>query len=335
MNESNWVEDSLTLGGKEVPVRLGLLPTSELRFYPENPRIYSWVSGDTGNPSQDEIQERLEQMDHVKQLMQSIKANGGLANPLVVRDGDYVVLEGNSRLAAYHILMRNDAIKWGLAKCKLLPKDIDDDSVFALLGEIHIIGTKDWAPYEQAGWLYRRQVKHGVSVARMASELGWSAKQINQLIKVYAFMVEHDDTNMDRWSYYWEYLSSHKIKAARAEYPKMDAIVVSKINSGEIPRAVDVREKVKIIAEAGGKTLHTFVTKRGTLDKCYERALARGATDVCYKRLHKFRMQLTDQETKQDLADASDKLRGKCIHELRMISRAADALMRKLERSKS
>jgi hypothetical protein len=335
MDRNKWVEDSLTLGGKEVPVKLGLLPTSELRFYPENPRIYSWVCGETGDPSQDEIQERLEQMDHVKQLMQSIKANGGLANPLVVRDGDLVVLEGNSRLAAYRILMRNDAIKWGLAKCKVLPKNIDDDSIFTLLGEIHIIGTKDWAPYEQAGWLYRRHRKHRVSVARMASELGWPVKRINHLIDVYTFMVDHDDTSMDRWSYYWEYLSSNKIKAARTEYPKMDAVIVSKINSGEIPRAVDVREKVKVIAEAGGKTLHSFVTKKGSLEKCYERALARGATDVCYKRIHKFRMQLTDPEMRRDLADASDKLRDKCIHELHMISRAADSLLRKLERSEN
>ena len=84
----------------------------------------------------------------------------------------FVVLEGNSRLAAYRELAKNDAIKWGKAKVRLLPDDISEELVFALLGEYHIIGRKDWAPYEQAGYLYRRNVTHGVSAQSMARRDG-------------------------------------------------------------------------------------------------------------------------------------------------------------------
>ena len=135
MANSMWVNDTLTLGGEEIPVRNGYLQIHDLSFYAENPRIYSLIQRPGVEPSQDEIFNRLRGLDHVKQLIQSIRANGGLTDPMLVRDEDFVVLEGNSRLAAYRELARNDAIKWGQAKVRLLPADISEKLVFALLGE--------------------------------------------------------------------------------------------------------------------------------------------------------------------------------------------------------
>jgi hypothetical protein len=152
-------KSSLTLAGREIPVIHRFLSQVALKFYPENPRIYSMISADEKTPSQLEIEHRLGDMDHVKQLVQSIRANGGLLDPIIVRDGDCVVLEGNSRLAAYRLLAKSDPIKWGKVKCCLLPSTIEESLIFALLGEYHIIGRKDWAPYEQAGYLYRRGEK--------------------------------------------------------------------------------------------------------------------------------------------------------------------------------
>ena len=215
MADSRWVNDTLTLGGQEIPVRNGSLPVHDLSFYSENPRIYSLIQRPDVEPSQDEILNRLGGLDHVKQLIQSIRANGGLTDPMLVRDGDLVVLEGNSRLAAYRELVRNDAITWGMAKVRLLPPDISEKLVFALLGEYHIIGRKDWAPYEQAGYLYRRNVTHEVSSQSMASEMGLPVRTVNHLINTYKFMVDHDETSVTRWSYYDEYLKSHIVRKAR------------------------------------------------------------------------------------------------------------------------
>ena len=84
--------------------------TSRVAVLPDNPRVYSIVRAAEQEPTQAEIERRLSLMDHVKQLVQSIRANGGLTDPLIVRDGNHVVLEGNSRLAAYRLLARNDPI---------------------------------------------------------------------------------------------------------------------------------------------------------------------------------------------------------------------------------
>jgi len=325
-----WVNDTLTLCGREIAVKNGVLPQAELLFYPENPRLYSIIHSGDDEPSQAVIEKRLSVMDHVKQLVQSIRANGGLTDPLIVRDGDHVVLEGNSRLAAYRILARMDAIKWGMAKVRLLPHDIGEDLVFALLGEYHIIGKKDWAPYEQAGYLYRRHTVHGIDPAKMAEEMGLSTKTVSHLIKVYAFMVDHKDNDVTRWSYYDEYLKHNAIKRARQDVPALDKVVVQKIKSGEIPRAVDVREKLTTIA-ADSKVLATFVEKPDSFDRCYERAISRGVDNEWCKRLHKFRTQLTEPDMEEDLREMEAGPKKKCVFELHKIKQAVDHLLAKIE----
>ena len=92
---------------------------SELKFYPQNPRIYSLLDFDEEIPDQKDIEDKFSAMDHVRELRLSIEANGGLIDPLMVRDGDFVVLEGNSRLAAYRMLKKKDPIKWSMVKCRL------------------------------------------------------------------------------------------------------------------------------------------------------------------------------------------------------------------------
>lgn len=297
-----YSKESLTLCQQEIEVILCKLPHFDLQFFPENPRIYSLVRPDEAEPTQEEIQARLWKMDHVKKLIQSIKVNGGLTDPLIVRDGDFVVLEGNSRLAAYRKLATEDPVKWGLVKCKLLPKEIDESFIFALLGEYHIIGRKDWAPYEQAGYLYRRKVNLGVSPEQMAKEMGLTKSQVTSLIEVYSFMIEKNDCDINHWSYYEEYLKSQKIKKARKENPALDEIIPAMIKSEKMEKALDVRDKITKIVSCGPKLINKFIETKD-LERCYESAIARGADCVWWKRLKKFREQNTTDIALEDMLE--------------------------------
>src|ERR1039458_3256238 len=78
--------DTLLIRGKEIPVTNQQLEQSRLRFFVDNPRVYSIVHGNGRVPGQEEIQERLLQMEHVKALVYDIDLNGGLIEPLIVRD---------------------------------------------------------------------------------------------------------------------------------------------------------------------------------------------------------------------------------------------------------
>ena len=331
MNDSMWVRDTLTLSGHEIEVENGYLPVHDLLFYPDNPRIYSLIRSPDIEPSQDEIFNRLKKLDHVKQLIQSIRANGGLTDPMLVRGGDLVVLEGNSRLAAYRELARNDAIGWGKAKVRLLPSDISEKLVFALLGEYHIIGRKDWAPYEQAGYLYRRKVVHGVSAQSMANEMGLPKRRVNHLINTYSFMVKHDETDVSRWSYYDEYLKSNKVKAARRENSELDDIVVNKIKSREISTAVDVRNKlVKLldVAKVGPGPSKILISGDNTFDSAFESAQDRGIDNTWLRRFKRFREELQVEIFLADLGQMSPEQKEKCMFEVRKIQQSIRRVMK-------
>lgn len=322
------VEDTLTLRGKEIKVRVGRLPQAELLFFPENPRVYSLLRKSDAEPSQREIEDALREMDHVKLLVQSIKANGGLTDPLLVRGSDKVVLEGNSRLAAYRILAETDPIKWGEVKCKVLPGDVAESDIFAFLGQYHIVGRQDWQPFEQAGYLYRRHKRHGVSAGTMAGEVGLSTQDVTKKIETYEFMVRHGEEEASRWSYWWEYLRHRAISKARETYRQFDELVVGMVKRSEIPRAMDIREKLAKIASKSGKVLKDVALGKRDFDDSYERAVEGGAESACYQRLKKFRLWVVEDERREELKEMPEQLWKHCEFELKKIRPAVERLLK-------
>jgi len=329
---------TITIAGSEVPYTDCSVLQAELRFYPENPRIYSIVNTSEEEPTQSHIEEVLTQKDHVKQLIQSIEANGGLIDPLLVRDGDYLVLEGNSRLAAYRVLAQRDPIRWARVKVRLLPRDLSERDIFSLLCQYHVIGRTDWAPYEQAGILWRRH-RNGMSTGQLAKEMGGlSAKRINHLIQVYDFMATHNDRNVQHWSYYDEYLKARTIQRRRQQFSEMDAVVVAAVQSGTIPRAEDIRDKLKVVAGVPGKTGATlarrFLDDPRALDECFERASRRDSATYVIKTLERFRRFLGDPETKRDIRNLPDsESRDRVEYELEKIKSTSASLVRDLKRA--
>lgn len=328
--------NSITIGSNEIPTRSVEIDQHSLLFYPENPRIYSLLNfSSLAAPDQEEIEEKLSTMDHVNELVQSIRANGGLIDPLIVRDGDFVVLEGNSRLAAYRKLAKKDPIKWGQVKCTVLPHDIGEDLIFKLLGQYHIISRKDWSPYEQAGYMYRRNIKYKVSVEEISTEMGKSKSEIEKLIHVYNFMQEYDDRDPQRWSYYEEYLKSIHIKSLRKEYPELDAIVVEKIKTRNIAAAIDIRNKLAPIAKLKGQKrdniIKCFIEGKNSLDECFEKADYHGVSNSALQKFKKFKEFIADPDLKNDILEMSLEQRKQCLYELKKIVSTGEKLLANLD----
>jgi hypothetical protein len=323
--------DMITLRGKEVPLVIENVENTRLRFYTENPRIYSHLWRDEGRePTQQEIFEVLAKTEHVREvLLPSIRANGGLIEPLLVKG--HVVLEGNSRLAAYRLLSDIDKERWRYVRVRKLPSDTSEADVFALLGEYHIVGKKDWQPFEQAGYLYRRHNKHGIREPDLEKEIGLSASKIKHLIRVYQFMLDHDDRNPSRWSYYDELLKGRKFADAITKYPDFNEIIVEKINSGEIERAVDVRDLLPLITKAGGNTLKRFISGAYSFEQAVSDARLRGAGDYNHKRLNEFRQWLADSELDKEFRNATESERKMLRYELGTIGRRIRGLQQLIE----
>lgn len=290
----NFTIGKLKIAHREYDVREYELKQADLKFYIENPRVYSVLRANSSDdqPTQEEIEELMCNMEHVKQLRLSIESNGGLIDPLIVRDGDFVVLEGNSRLAAYRILSKRDPIKWGNVKCKVLPSNIDDSAIFTLLGQYHIVGRKDWSPYEQAGYLYRRQRNTKYPPSQMAKELGISEAKSKSYLNVYEYMIKVNDLEPARWSYYEEFLKNRNIKKAIEKIPELEEKIVEHIKENKINQAADIR-KIGDIAGVSNKKSKKLISEiaEGKMDvyTAYEEMKDSGSLDETIKNLKKFR----------------------------------------------
>jgi len=334
MTAEKLQRDTITINKREIEIRTGFVPHTDLMFYAENPRIYSamWNNGEK-EPTQGEIFQHLSKTEHVREtLVPSIRSNGGLVEPVLVRKN--VVLEGNNRLAAYRVLAQApDADQWRLIRARILPDGTSDADVFALLGEYHIVGKKSWQPYELAGYLYRQFNKFGVTDDELHQQLGLSKQKVSHLISVYEYMVDHDERDPARWSYYDELLKGRRFDEARKLYPKFDEVVTEKIKTGEIERAVDVRDQLAHVTRIGGNTLKKFMAGSYTFEEAVRDARLRGSGNANIKRMTEFRKWLVDPELDEEIAMSSGDEVKSIKFELEKIQSRVVKLLRKVSPS--
>lgn len=293
-------DGALTVGGEEIPIKQGKLKHAHLKFYAENPRLYSVLGSKYEAPTQEKIQAELSRREHVKQLRKDISVNGGLLEPIIVRDDTYEVLEGNSRLAALRELARKDPARWGAVKCQVLPGDIDEAHIFTILGQLHIRGKKDWDKYEQAGYLWRRRRKHGVDTKTLAQSIGLSTSEVNKQIAVYQFMQDHDEKDIKKWSYYEVYFTNRDAKKARKEYPNLDNVVAKHIQTKTVGTAQDFREKLGAVAK-NKKAMKDYAKERHDLDASFEKLEDKGLTSTFGQQLKRFETWATESSRRTEL----------------------------------
>lgn len=326
---------SLLIRGESVETVTRDVPVKSLNFYADNPRIYSYVRGEGATPGQEDILERLQSLEHVRDLVQDIRSNGGLIDPLIVRDGDMVVLEGNSRLAAYHHLAKEDPLRFSNVRCTLLPADIDEKLIFALLAQYHVKGKKDWAPYERAGFVYRRFKSQKVDLPAVAAEMGLTRDEAKHLVAVYEFMIQHDDGTRERWSYYDELLKSRKIRKVRDEVSGFDAFIVDQIKTGRFDNAMQLRDKLPIVCAANPKILKRYMAGTYDFSDAHEMAAAEGGEHHALNRLARFRKWIVESTTEDDVLEAPKTVRDKLLYELTSIEKKARKLRSLLDAKKS
>lgn len=327
----------ITIGKKEFLVKETKMNQQELLFYVDNPRVYSALrENGNENPSQSEIEALMRSTENVKELKTQIEQNGGLIEPLIVvrKDGDYVVLEGNSRLAAYRILFEINPSKWSKVPVNILPEDISETEIFTLIGTYHLVKKKDWTVYEQAAYVYRQKQLQDCPITTLAKKVGLSMPTVKKYIEVYEFMTESEDTTQSHWNFYEQYVMNKGIKGYREHYPEMDETIVGQIKSGKIKQAKDIRDKLGKIAQAKDRTsnriMKDVIAGRADLDEAYFRFEASGRSGNNYKKLKEFRTLMTSDEFKKTIKAESVGNNTICF-ELKKIKREVDKLIKELE----
>lgn len=267
---------------------------SELLFYAENPRIHSIIKAEFGeNPSQEQIENKMKSLEHVKMLKASIKVYGGLLEPIYVCGN--VVLEGNSRLAAYRILFADDPVKWGKIRAFELPKTITKDQIFSMLGTMHIIGKTDWQPFEQASYLARRLTTSRKKIEAIADELGLTRDSARKFIETYNLMVENDDLVRDKWSYYYELVKNGAIQRAQKSYPHLEIkeTILERIKDNKFADAREIRKVGKVMGakgEVADDAIRGFIDESLTLQEAVELVECDSVLDNVISKIEKFNM---------------------------------------------
>ena len=201
--------------GKEIHYSEDYKEIDSLKFFKDNPRVYSVVreipgfDNFTEEEKQEKIYEQLLDEPSVKNLREEIRRHGGLLEPIVVSMNTWEVIEGNSRLAVYKELhdSQEDG-EWALIPCRLISK-FEDDELAAYLSQIHIKGKTKWTAYEKYNFAYVRFEKgiqngssEGVAYSQIANLFGESEATIRHRVRVIKLMEDKQDNVRGNLSYY-------------------------------------------------------------------------------------------------------------------------------------
>jgi hypothetical protein len=275
------VTQSITVGDIAIPTEVRFISVTDLRYYKDNPRIFSILKQLGSSVTQDQIEQKLWDQDHTKDLFRDIKQNGGLLEEIIVRDHE--VLEGNSRLCAYRRLLKNakeakdenGVKKWSLIRAKILPPETDERTVFAILGLLHIRGKAEWKPYEQASYLFRQADAHRMTPAELAAQIGGQTTEadVKNMINAYKMMEKYKDTDINRFSYYLEFVKSRKLDEVKEYLPAkldLEKSFSEWVESETIPRAEAVRDLPTILRDKSARA--KFLGKQVSFQEALELA---------------------------------------------------------------
>lgn len=270
---------SITILNREIPYVLEQMNIHDLHFYEENPRIYSKLQENPFFEKADEkqhfVQMQLEKESSVKKLVEEIKRQGGILEPIIVMYPS-TVLEGNSRLAALRKLSKNEPHeeKWKTVPCHLV-SDLSDEEIDAYLHEVHVKGKTEWLPYEKAYKTYKRVEEDGVSIEEYGKRTGETEQAIKKQIKTIRLMKENKDRNREHWSYYDVLVTNRIIKENLESVPDFKKFILNKIKrqkeGGEEFTAMEMRQKLPAVLEKP-KVLNKFMANKETLEDAYMKA---------------------------------------------------------------
>lgn len=178
--EENKKKDNTTR--KIIPI-----PIEQLILDNENPRF----AGSSPLPSQNDIAKNLWEEMHLDELILSIAVNGYYEHePLLVvkKDENYLVIEGNRRLAAVKILLDSNLAKYVGARQSDLPKIgeevkerlkklpviiySDRKQLWNYLSFRHINGARSWTAVSKAEFVANLHLNSGISFNEILTSTG-------------------------------------------------------------------------------------------------------------------------------------------------------------------
>lgn len=273
---------SIKIIKEEIPLKDDFLSIYELKFLPDNPRVYACTHGIPGfnelseEEQQNLIYEKLLKETSVKNLEKEVERHGGLLEAILVRYDTMQVIEGNSRLAVYRQFNEKyPGGDWELIQCDIV-SSLTEEQQFAFLNQIHVKGKTQWSAYEKANLAYVRK-ERGWTEARIADLFGETEATISNSIKVIDLMKSNGDNDQSHFSYYEVMTTTRKILQATEENKDLKNLLLNRIkhvgpdNDENDFTALELRNKLPSIIDKP-KILRKYIEGDLTFDDAYQEA---------------------------------------------------------------
>ena len=287
---TQWSPENVPIDGVNVPAADGLANIEDLHYWVDNPRVYDEVHS-IGLPSEEisteDIYKKLSQHHDCISLKDKILSDGGQRKRIIVakdisgQSDNFVVYEGNTRLASFTSLFREGAEgNWEKIKVTLLDLDgLDPELVITYVGDIHLEDEINrWATHKGARYYHRlvkTELEKGLSLSRSFENVAakFSGKITKGVVrKNFAVIDFMEQRSMgvikqgEQFSYWIEYFSNSrnqevrkyfndvnnldgKVKTENVKQNAYDDMMVKKVTKGKITGEVER-------ATAGGN--HSF-----------------------------------------------------------------------------
>lgn len=255
-----------------------LLPIDQVELDRTNPRIRRFLEMYEGEPTYEHIALALDVTSGTpdeqdagttaEKLRNSILANGGIMQPIIVRkhEGGHLCIEGNTRLYLYRTFAKDEIPgDWSRIPA-LVHEELSASDVDAIRLQAHLVGPRPWDAYSKAKYLWELHNKEKMPLDRIVALCGGSRRDVTKAIQAYADMETYfrplfddgDNYDTERYSGFVE-LQNQKVKDAilRAGFSLAD--FAKWMRAGKFKGLASVRPLPRVLADK--KARDVFIKK--------------------------------------------------------------------------
>ena len=198
-----------------------------------------------------------------EQLRGSIKAYGGLSQPIMVveKNGKKICVDGNTRLAIFKDFQKKEvAGDWSEIPASLL-SDATQIDIEKIRTSAHLVGARAWPAYEKARYLNYLYNEEFMDFNQMVALCGGNRAEIERQIQAFSDMNEYyrekvEDTafKIDRFSGFVE-LQRPAVRDAIFDAGLNLEDFGKWIKDGQISKLADVRHLPKVLRDEEAKQI--------------------------------------------------------------------------------
>lgn len=192
-------------------------------------------------------------------LKASIRAHRGLIVPIIVTprpDGEFVVIEGNTRVAIFRELAEEGAPGGWDSIPAIVQTDLQEEGEHAIRLQAHLVGPRPWRPYAKAKYLHDLYTHKKMSINEILDFCGGIARkrEIEDYIAAYKDMNQHylpivyAEGSQPEYSRFSSFVELQSIKPALVRTGHSEADFAKWVHEGRMLPQQLVRQLPRILA---------------------------------------------------------------------------------------